>query len=274
LAGNHQTPRTGESACLKYGQSTANKCPNGFFAVVKNTEQEHTTIKKIFIPCGTYKCPVCSKKRKQTLFKMISKSCQKKDFLMLTLTLRKNQYGLKYNWQRINHAWDILLKQLKRRFPKVKYFRCVELQKNGMPHIHALINCYLSKWEIKKIWETITGDSFICKFEEVRSSCAGYILKYFYQSVGDIEKIRKATGRKTKIFNWSRNFLYFEIRDSKWELIKLCQTESEAFDEIHYQQIKARRNHGRFGPLIAVEKENNRISSFMFMALWEKEFSH
>ena len=104
MAYNIRNLKASETACLKYGQSTAKICPHGFFAVVKKTEQSHTTIKKIFIPCGTYACPVCSRRRKQTLFKMLNKYAPKKDFLMLTLTLRQNDYGLKYNWKKIKKS--------------------------------------------------------------------------------------------------------------------------------------------------------------------------
>jgi hypothetical protein len=183
---------------------------------------------------------------------------------MLTLTLRENSDPLKVNWKRLSKSWDILLKRLKRKCPGIKYFRCVELQNNGMPHIHALINFYLPKWYIQLIWKKITGDSFICRFEHVKSSCAGYILKYFEKSINDINYIRSATGKKTRIFNYSRNLLFIEKKLPEWDLICVCSSVVDATEVLREELIASRILYGRTSPLVTTYDDNGHLLSLHF----------
>lgn len=251
-------------SCQLNGQFTGDKCRNGKWVVLKKKIEKEAIFKRVFIPCQTYRCHYCREKRRRKLYRLINRACPKDKFSMLTLTLKKNSDPLKVNWKRLSKSWDILLKRLKRKCPAIKYFRCVELQKNGMPHIHALINFYLPKWYIQLIWKKITGDSFICRFEHVKSSCAGYILKYFEKSINDINYIRSATGKKTRIFNYSRNLLFIEKKLPEWNLICVCSSVADA-SEILREELRASRTlYGRTSPLTTAYDCNGFLLSLHF----------
>lgn len=240
--------RSKEASCQSYEQFTANKCPNGRWIVLRRVEDDNFVYKRVYVNCGTFSCPYCRRIKRKKLKRLIDQACPKDKFSMLTLTLKYNSDTLENNWKRINKLWDTLLKRLRRKSPDIKYFRCVELTKNGMPHIHALINFYLPKWYIQKIWKKITGDSFITRFEKVRSSCSGYILKYFEQSVNDIAYIRHATGKKTRIFNWSRLLLAINNKKKEWDLVAICDNKFEAILILQTKLKSSRTLHGRVGP--------------------------
>jgi len=224
---------------------TDKECPRSRFVIVQREEANGIRFKKIKISCGTWSCPVCSEKLRKVLYKKISKSCTKKDFHFLTLTLRLNEKNLAENWKILAKSWDILLKRLRRKFGKVRYFRTVELTKKGMPHIHALIDCYLPQKELQDIWNEITGDSFIARFEKVRYSCAGYVLKYLSKSQNDIIEIREGTGKKTKLYVFSRGLYPVDTYSSDWKLYYFCRIGESA--ESVFEELKNKYTWNKYG---------------------------
>lgn len=258
---------TSATPCLPYGHFTARKCENGRWLVLRRVENESIHYKKVYIPCQTYGCPVCRIKRNRKLYKLITKHCPKKDYHMLTLTLILNNDPLSVNWKKLNKMWDILLKRLKRKYGKVKYFRVMEITKNGMPHIHALINCFMPKWLLKIIWKKISGGSYICKFEKVRDSCAGYILKYFYKAINDIRYIRKTTGKKTRIFNYSRNLIFEEKTVSGWSVVAMFGDEQSAIDLMNESKDSSRILEGRYGAIESFYNEFDILVEFNFLSV-------
>ena len=212
-------------------------------------------IQKFYIPCNAWKCPICSLRKKSKLYHAIKEATQKEKFFFLTCTIRENSKSLSENWKFINKSWNTLLNRLKRIQPNLKYFRVTELQKNGMPHIHAIINVWLPPGWSHSIWHQITHNSFKCEFEFIKISVASYIFKYFSKSIEDILIIRDETGKKTKIFNCSRNFLKLCTKIAKWTL--LCFSEFEnIIDEFALKYLESYPKwYERAGPLIKIFEE-------------------
>lgn len=260
----------GPSACLpvapcqSYAHLPAKRCNLGRWVVVKKRIDNEIIMKRSYIPCGSFDCPYCRAKKRKKLYRLISNACPKSEFNFLSLTLRKNDQPLEENWRRINNDWDVLMKRIKRIFPGVKYFRCVELQENGMPHIHALINFYWPKWMVVRTWNIITGDSFIAEFEKVRKSCAGYILYYFERAINDIRFIRSATGRKTKIFNWSRFLLQVAVTKKEWNLVEMCRTKIESVEVLRHHMRTSRSRYIRAGPINVITDEQDEVLEISF----------
>ena len=255
------------SSCQLREQFTAKKCNFGKWVVLSKSIKERMLFKRVYVRCGQFNCPYCRELKKRKLARLIRKSCPKSDFSMLTLTLRRNSYDLKKNWFDLSRFWDILIKRLKRQYPGLKYFRVVELQKNGMPHIHALINFYSPKWYIQSVWKDITGDSFICRFEKIRTSCASYILKYFSKSIQDINYIRSITGKHTRIFNRSRNLFEIERKNPSWKLLSMTDSMYEASQELESYKQSSRLLYGRVGPITSVYDEYDMLSIFSFKSI-------
>jgi hypothetical protein len=249
-----------------YGHFTAEKCKHGRWVILTRNISNEMIFKRVYITCQSYSCPACRKQRRRKLYKLIKKACPKDKFSMLTLTLRENDDPLSINWKRLSKCWDILLKRMKRAAPNIQYFRCVELQENGMPHIHALINFYMPKWLIHAIWKRITGDSFICRFEHVKRSCAGYILYYFEKAVSDINYIRSATGKKTRIFNWSRHLLCIVKDNPTWKLVEVCTCLFDALEIMEDIKQSSRNLYGRHSPFNILQDSAGRLLEFSFLS--------
>lgn len=250
--------------CQSIDQFTAKRCVFGRWVVLRKKIKERVLLKRAYVECGKFSCPYCRAKKKRRLARFISKACPKSEFSFLTLTLKYNNDTLAKRWHDLNHFWDILLKRFKRQVPNVKYFRVVELQKNGTPHIHALINFYVPNWVVKEIWTELTGDSFIAKFEKVRSSCSGYILKYFSKSIQDIKYIRSATGKKTRIFNWSRNLFSVKKPKKGWELLGFFMFKISAVEFLTDYKNSTRTLYGRAGPVNILCDEYDLLEKFSF----------
>lgn len=256
--------RDGKSACLVYTQLNALDCQFGRWVILWKEEEGRKTFRRVYLPCGSWACEVCAQKKKRKLYKLIKNSCPKSDFYLLTLTLRQNDCTLLENWHRLSKCWNTLLSRLRRREPKLKYFRVVELQKNGMPHIHALINLFLPEKDIQAIWQEITGDSHIARFERIKYSSAGYILKYFAKTVIDIKYIREATGKRTKLFVASRFLLVREQKPSEWALWAWCSTIDLAIRELVDIKRQSRHRWGRTSPLVIETDENGLLTLVSF----------
>jgi len=114
--------------------------------------------------------------------------------------------------------------------PDLRFFRCVELTKEGMPHIHAIVNYKMSDHRIHDIWHDITGDSFIARFEDIHTSVAGYIIKYLDKGLSSVRAIRELTGKKTRIFQTSRGLFPIRPKIKKFDLIDFAKTKREAIN--------------------------------------------
>lgn len=193
-------------------------CEKGQYMIFKRTEGFKIIYKKAYVVCDSWSCPACSVRKHKNLYKKVKEQTKGKTFFLLTLTLKENQLGLDFNWKRLSYCWDILLKRLHRKNPNLKFFKVFELQSNGMPHIHALIDTKLGNTQLKLFWKQLTGDSFICRFENIRSSAPAYIMKYFDFAKSDIEEIRELTGKKTKLYSMSKNFLIREKKEHIWTM--------------------------------------------------------
>lgn len=187
------------------------------------------------IRCLSWSCPACRELRLKYLYAMICKHCPVDNFHFLTLTLRATRPAIKDDWFRLTKCWDVLMKRLRRLKSDLRFFRCVELTKFGMPHIHAIINYRMSDHRIHDAWYDITGDSFIARFEAIESSVAGYILKYLDKGLASVRKIRDLTGKKTRIFQTSRGLFPIRPRVKKFDLIGYADTKYKAVNLLQFE---------------------------------------
>lgn len=182
------------------------------------------------IRCNSWGCPSCREIRLKYLYAMVCKHMPLGEYHFLTLTLRNIRTPIREDWFRLTKCWDILMKRLRRKNSNLKFFRCVELTSNGMPHIHALINFQMSDHRIHDIWHEITGDTFIARFEPIQSNVAAYIIKYLDKGVSSVRRIRNLTGKKTRIFQTSRGLFPIRSRVKKFDLIDFASTKIQAIN--------------------------------------------
>jgi len=193
-------------------------CPDGQYLILEKQFGATRRFIRVYVGCMRWTCQACIPRKRAALHARVKESTASGTWFFLTLTLRKNELSTELNWKRLAKDWDILLKRLKRQFKTVKYFKVIELTAAGMPHIHALIDCYLPRDEIERIWREITQSSYIAAFEEIRTSAAAYMFPYLTKSIESIQRIRNLTGTKTKIYTSSRGFLKKKEKNGEWTM--------------------------------------------------------
>lgn len=91
----------------------------------------HTTLMNI--ACGKFRCRVCGPRLRLKFMAQVVQGMDV-DCSFLTLTTR-----LRMSLEDLNKAWAKWLKRVQRRLKKLEWVKVVEYQKNGNPHIHAII---------------------------------------------------------------------------------------------------------------------------------------
>lgn len=256
-------------ACQTYRQLKWTDCERGRWLVLYKQSGQEWTFQRKYVACDSWQCPVCSQIKKRKIYKMLKKACPKSEFYLLTCTLRENDLPLSVNWKRLSKCWNTFLSNLRKKHGKIRYFRCVELHKNGMPHIHALINVHMTKRKSHDLWHKITKDSFKCEFEKIKYSCAGYIIKYLQKGLESIETIRKRTGSKTKLFVYSRFLLVREVHTSDWSLWSMHRGVTMAIQELQDIKNRTRSYYGRDGPLLVSLDKDGVLLGFSFHSFVE-----
>lgn len=126
--------------------------------------------------------------------------------ITLTFVLKR---GTKRGAEYVATVWRRFLKELNRRWPKVEWFKVVELTKKGQPHLHLLMGGFGEKrmgccgrnndhgygamWkascrsnpeclehQISRMWESASGDSWVVDAREVvgAAGASSYLSKY------------------------------------------------------------------------------------------------
>lgn len=151
--------------------------------------------------CGRWDCPYCGERKKRKLLDRIGKyyRAHPDQCRLLTLTLADN-----VDDERITEFWHRLQNSLKKYGIKFAYCWFKEFTKNGRRHLHVLIDKFIKKSLIKRLWLKATeGTSYIIKINHrpIRSA-AGYISKYITK---DVQKEGRYK-RKERRYSFSHDF--------------------------------------------------------------------
>jgi hypothetical protein len=138
-----------------------------------------------------------------------------------------------------SHAWDLFLKRVRRRYPKVKYFRVVELTKAGVPHFHILLNTTIPHRWITETFPECGGG----KINYIRQVDAGrafaYVTKYITKGTEPSVTLAAffyLTGMRQ--FSMSRNIVIFAPRARD-----LYVVEKELLQKVSYLQVHRPLNY-------------------------------
>lgn len=138
--------------------------------------------------CKSYFCPKCSKRKSSYITKRWKCVNPKQNFRFLTLTLSTEQYTPEQSVDKISYFFNLFVKYMRYRGFKFQYFKIIELTKNHVAHIHALVTAYLPKDIIQEVWKNITG-SYITHIEFIynKEHALKYVLKYMSKSIDYIQ---------------------------------------------------------------------------------------
>ena len=186
--------------------------------------------------CNSYFCSHCSKKKKNILFMKAKQGMQNESWRMLTLTTKNTGDNLQLNFFLFAKAWNKLATFLRKRHQDLKYFKVMEIGKNGMLHAHILINIYVQKEIIKKLWKKYTG-AYIIDIRRVTGNkkSLNYILKYFEKSLEEFETNKYFYQFQKRHFSFSRNWKKQEKKKEKFRLISERVFTAQALHDILLQ---------------------------------------
>jgi hypothetical protein len=116
------------------------------------------------IGCKAWGCPVCGPIKARKLQRAIEQQARKHDltrFLTLTLDPSTIPSGI----DRVGHIRQVFRKfrvYLKRKHGKsITYIAVLEFHKSGIPHLHVLVNRYISQAWISRTWEALGGGRIV-----------------------------------------------------------------------------------------------------------------
>jgi len=138
--------------------------------------------------CKSYSCPICGKKKVLDLLDRL-KLVDLKKYRMFTLTLlnKKTYSDTEKNLIEVSKYFNKLNLALRKKpeYKGLEYFRVIEVGKDGMVHIHGIINKYIPIRELSALWLKITKNSYRTKIERIKnkSDAVRYLFKYLTKDV-------------------------------------------------------------------------------------------
>ncbi|MDO9694399.1 MAG: hypothetical protein Q7W56_06680 [Candidatus Latescibacteria bacterium] len=152
-------------------------CGSKVITRVETTDGARNRVyKRIY--CKTWGCSYCGPIRAWSLCQNIAKCAEqhKLDRLM-TLTLDPSKVGNQNPYKLIRGTWAKFRVVIRRHTgQKVSFIEVLELQKNGMPHLHVLISHYLDQKWISNRWQRLGGGRIVHIERVVELDRVGYYL--------------------------------------------------------------------------------------------------
>ena len=168
--------------------------------------------------CKCWDCAYCGPRRAKRCRKAIMiwavkmKLCR-----MMTLTLDPKKLSGEDSTRYINKAFAKLRDAFKRKYGRaITFIRVLEFQKNGMAHLHVLVDRYVDQEWLSKKWQRLGGGWHVdMKWVPIRR-IANYVSKYFSKDL-----LMSAPKRARRV-TVSRGIRLFEkpAREATWELAK------------------------------------------------------
>lgn len=195
-----------ESSKAKNPFSSSEKCPRCDGSWLFNFD----TGELVKAQCKAYKCPVCGPKKTFFLKKFIQKYIDKwQNVTLWTFTFSSHIFVNMKLQERLKLAskiWktfrDLLArdKSMSVYQKNFQYLKVVELQENGSPHYHAVVDRFIRQQKINQLWQkaikyntTYTGTPGNANFSPPnkqlkKKNVGAYITKYISKQIADIQE--------------------------------------------------------------------------------------
>ncbi|MEA3295526.1 MAG: hypothetical protein U9Q27_00050, partial [Patescibacteria group bacterium] len=122
----------------------------------------------------------------------------------LTLTIDPKFFSsLKQAWRGIQQRSNILLTRIRKKYPRIKFLKTAEFQKNGAPHLHVLLlNApYIPHEELEAMWKL----GFISIRQVSVKKGLNYIIKYITKA--DEQNTNLLWALRARCYSCSRGLL-------------------------------------------------------------------
>lgn len=135
----------------------------------------------------------------------------------MTLTVAQGEWEVGDAMQEIKHGWDVLAKRLRRLHPGFKYVCVFEITKAGYPHLHVLMNSFVSHQWLSRAWAEIMR-SPIVHIERVKDvGAVRYVTKYLSKFAGEKGGVNEAAFIwRIRRFTFSRGYI---AKSEQWRSV-------------------------------------------------------
>lgn len=142
------------------------------------------TVKGVKIPCGSWNCPECAKRKSIILGNRVKNGFENKRVRFATLTARKG-LSLLGMLKSLKEAWHRLSIALRRRYGLATFFWVLEFGgEKKRPHLHVLLDCYVPQRALSRL-AARAGFGSIADIREVKDGGGfGYVFKYLGKDCG------------------------------------------------------------------------------------------
>lgn len=172
------------------------------------SEDGRAAVWKKGVGCGRWECPECAKLKLKKLRRRVWRTFGNETLRLLTLTVATGEWTEEESLFAIKSAWDVLLKRLRRRYPKLKFFLVFELTKRGYPHLHILLNQFIPHRWLSAAWGEIMRSPIVHIERTQDVGAVRYIMKYLGKFAGKEGGINEVSYRfGIRRFSFSRDFL-------------------------------------------------------------------
>jgi len=218
------------------------------FALCRQGETQSKEYALFSIPCKSWQCPVCSKKKSYRYGKIVEEHFKAKDTRFATLTLAEVN-NPKSAIRLMNKAWNKLRLAIQREWGKISYVRVLEFgEQNGRPHFHVLLDKYIpQKW--------LSNTAYRCGFGKVvdirmakNKQIVRYITKYLTKSLNSEQQSEHDLKFRFRRVVCSNDIKLGNFRPSDFKCISLIKKpfyktpqELKEFSDKLFQTLKPER---------------------------------
>jgi hypothetical protein len=240
------------------------------YAIIVQRFAGHEILVPTVYRCKSRFCPTCSKIRRAELIRKFKyfRDCGR--CVKLELTFAGDSPNPYNHPEYYSHAWDVFLKRIRRRFPKIRFLRIVELHKSGIPHFHILIDHYISHTWITHTFPECGGGmvNWIKLIDPGRA--INYVLKYVTKgSVADLDLDRFFYMTGMRQFSTSKSLFVFVPRNhTLYSLDDECSNKFRSLYDKDPRIIRDRffcinnRSTGPPGACVSLSEIYSLISTF------------
>lgn len=163
------------------------------------------TVKGVKIPCGSWSCPECAKRKSIILGNRVKNGFENKRVRFATLTAR-NGLTLAQKLQSLKASWNRLRLALSRRYGLATFFWVLEFgHATQRPHLHVLLDCYVPQRALSGLAYR-AGFGRIVDIRQVKDGGGfGYVFKYLGKDCGSKTSARMLHEIHSRRYGTSRN---------------------------------------------------------------------
>lgn len=107
--------------------------------------------------CKSNYCTTCRSLNLQRLRRSLYVSLKKRSWRLVTLTYPDHSVDKLDQLKATSRQFKLLVQRLKRRYPRLAFVRTIELHESDFPHIHMIVDHYITKSLLAKAWNDLGG---------------------------------------------------------------------------------------------------------------------